>query len=480
MKKKYLLCSGLAVVLLLAGASIYVGFAGGGKAYQTEKAVRGSIAETVDVDGNVKGEEEKTYYAGVTAPIEQMDLEVGDLIKKDDKIVTYNMKDLEDAYNQAVLQVEASKSGMDAQIQKSNENAAKKSKANADEEAYKILYAWNRADANNIAQDQYAEGYQIQCQADSIQKKIAEKNKEIAEKEVDLAQIEDPTSEDYMDLKEDIADLGVEVADLQKSLSTLPSGDMTPEENQRATYDANNMEDITRNWTQAKTDAATADSYIINQKQKEQLQKSHELTELKADTVQDDLALAMAGVDSSFNGIVTGVDAEAGAVVAKGSPLFTIESTDDVKVDCTISKYDIGKIAEGQKADILIAGKKYEGTVSEIKRLAVKDAKDKAKVTVGVHIDNPDEGIILGIEADVDIHTEQKDGALMIPSSAYYSDDDGDYCYAIVDGKIQKKYIETGIESQDYIEVISGIGENEVVITDAITDQQIGKKATAK
>lgn len=480
MKKSYLIRTGIIAAVLIAGASIYVGFAGGGKSYLAETVTRGSIAETVDADGKVKGEEEKTYYAEVTAPIETMDIEVGDLVSKGDKIITFDMKDLEKSYNQAILQVEASESGMNAQIQKSNENAAKKSKATADEEAYKILYALSRSDADSLTQDQYSEAYQIQCQYDSIQKKIADKNREIAEKKVDLEEVEDPESEKYRDLSEDIADLGVEVADLQKSLTTLPTGDMTPEENAHATYDSNVMEDIVRNWSEATTDAATAENYIINEEQKEQLQKSHELTELNADTVEDNLSIARGGVKSEFNGIITKVDTASGAVVSKGMPLFTMESTDQVKVDVELSKYDIAKVKEGQKADISIAGTMYEGTVSNIKRLAVTDAKDKAKVTVGVHIENPDENIILGLEADVDIHTEQKEDALLIPAAAYYSDDEGDYCYVIQEGKIAKKYIETGVESEDYIEVISGIEENEVVITDAITDEQIGKKAVAK
>ena len=210
-------------------------------------------------------------------------------------------------------------------------------------------------------------------------------------------------------------------------------GDMTPDE-MHILLRKNLMEDISRNWTQAVTDAATAENQILNEDRKTQLEKTHELSLLSLQTAQDNLEVANAGVYTEYAGVVTAVSADAGAVVTKGAPLFTIESTEELKVDVELSKYDIGKIAVGQKADIVIAGMTYPCTVTEIKKLAQKDASDKAKVTAEVKIDEPDDKIVLGIEADVDIHTEEKADALVIPIEAYYTDDGGDYCYLISEG----------------------------------------------
>ena len=69
---------------------------------------------------------------------------------------------------------------------------------------------------------------------------------------------------------------------------------------------------------------------------------------------------------------------------------------------------------------------------------------------------------------------------LTIPAEAYYADDDGDYCYIIKDGAVAKQYITTGVGSDDFIEIVMGLKEGDVVITDAVTDDQIGKKAESK
>ena len=101
-------------------------------------------------------------------------------------------------------------------------------------------------------------------------------------------------------------------------------------------------------------------------------------------------------------------------------------------------------------------------------------------MTAEVHIENPDENIILGIEADVDIYTEEKENVLLIPIEAFYSDDMGDYCYTIAGGLVEKKYIKVGILSDTFVEIAEGINKGDIVITDAITDDRVGKKAVAK
>jgi RND family efflux transporter MFP subunit len=479
-KKKGFIKAISAGVIIIACIFIYAGFSERPQSYMTSVVTVGPVAEKVNATGKVCGENEKTYYAGVSAPVSEIEIEVGDAIKSGSRILSYELTDLQKVYDEAFLNIEMSESGLSAKMKESDKNAAKYNKAEADEEIYKILYAWSRGDADSISQEQYAEAYNIKCQYDSIEKSIAEKSKTSAEKTSELTGITDKTSDAYKNLSKEIADLNVEVAKLQKDLTTLPSENMTPEENEHITYDSNLMEDIIRNWTQATTDAASSENLILNEDQKEQLVKGHELAKLSLVTAEENLACAKEGVDAEFSGVVTEVFVESGAVVAKGIPLFSIENSEDLKVKVELSKYDISKVKIGKEADITIADNIYSGSVTEIKRLAVEDTSDKAKVTAEVHIENPDENIILGIEADVDIYTEEKENVLLIPIEAFYSDDMGDYCYTIAGGLVEKKYIKVGILSDTFVEIAEGINKGDIVITDAITDDRVGKKAVAK
>jgi len=477
---KNLVRIGGVLVLVALVVLVYAGFINKPQAFMTETVTVGSIAEIVDVTGKVRGETEKVYYAEVSAPIAKMELEVGDEIEQSEQIVIYETTDLEHMKEEAELRAAASESGVKAKVAQSNQNASRYAQAAADEQTYQYLYALSRMDADTLAQGQYQEACDIKCEADSINKRIADKNKSIAEKTSRLNSLPDKTTEEAKNLIGDIASLNGEVAGMQGSLTALPSEEMTPSENAHATYDGNLMEDITHNWTQATTEANTYESQIMNQYAKEELESSHQLNELSLQTTQENLEKAYRGVAAEFSGVVKEVSAKAGAVVAKGTPLFTVESTDALRVDVEISKYDIGKISIGQKSQISFAGRTYAGTVSEIKRLAIEDSSDKAKITVGVHIDDPDQAIILGIEADVDIYTDEKKGTLLIPASALYADEAGDYCYSIEDGKVVRKDIVTGLSSESSVEVLEGLANGEHVITDAVTDEQIGQKAVVE
>ena len=101
---------------------------------------------------------------------------------------------------------------------------------------------------------------------------------------------------------------------------------------------------------------------------------------------------------------------------------MTIESTEKVYVRLSVSKYDLEKIAEGQKADIDIAGKTYEGSVAKIDGMATKNDCGAAVVGVDVSLDNPDDSVFLGVEAKIYVHMNKVEGAVTIPLEVINSD----------------------------------------------------------
>ena len=69
---------------------------------------------------------------------------------------------------------------------------------------------------------------------------------------------------------------------------------------------------------------------------------------------------------------------------------------------------------------------------------------------------------------------------LTIPREAYYSDDTGEYVYVIENDVVEKKYVKTGIVNDEKVEITNGISAGQVVIVDAITDEEVGSKAVSK
>ncbi|MBP5385124.1 MAG: efflux RND transporter periplasmic adaptor subunit [Lachnospiraceae bacterium] len=478
--KKCLIISG-GMAALCGSYFILTAFAGKATAYETGQVSVQGISETVEVTGDVHGEDSTTYYSAVTAPVSYFDLKVGDLVESGHKVLSYDLKDLILARDQAELTAESAENNMNGQVKQSNSNQAKYSKAKADAEAYQVYYALVRQDSDAINQSQYQENWDINCAADGIQQDIAKKTGEISNYTLDLEKAKAAGDEkEVKRLTHEIEHLNTDIANLNADLAGLPPASLSPEEYARQVADGNWMSDIMRNWNEASTLRNTYEGQILNSYQKDQLQNSYDLTLLSVESAEDNLAIASDGVKVTGNGIVTECFVGEGSVVTRGTPLFTVESSDRMKVDTGVSKYDIGKIREGQRAQIVIAGNTYTGKVTQISRMAQAQNSDKAKVTVSVSFDAPDELVYIGLEADVTIYTTEKNGVLTIPVEALYADDDGTYCYVIRNGVVEKQYIHTGVESDTSVEVFMGLNEGETVITEAITDDQVGSRAEAK
>lgn len=477
--RKGIITAAVAVAAISACIALTAFGKGGGKQYEAAYVTRGNIAGSIEESGNVDGEDEYTYFARVTAPIERLDIKAGDRVTGGDLLLSYDISDYERSVSEAAISREQSEDDVKGKIDKSNEYSSKYNKAASDDNAYAILYAWQRESADSQDESQYTENWNIQCEADSLKKRIAGKNEDIAEKktEYDKLSAAEKTGDKGKEIQGDIDELNEDIAGLNKGLAGLPPTQMTPDEYARFNDTANLMEDINRNWTQAKTEKKTYEEGILNKSQKEALEKQTDLLRSREEAAQIELAKAAEGVRADCSGVVTECMVKEGSIVTKGTPLFRLVNTDDLKVTLMISKYDIGKIKIGQRAEADVAGKVYDATVSRINHVAVSDDSDKNKVAVEVSINEPDEALILGIEADVTIYTDEEDGVLLVPYSALYTDNEGDYCYAIEDGVIAKKYINAGIRTSEYAEVKEGLSENDVVITDAVTDDQIGEKA---
>ncbi len=470
---------GAGVIAGLAGAGILTtAFMGTGKAYSTDAAKYSDVSEKVEATGEVHGEKSKTYCSTITAPVNYYELLVGDEVTAGQKVVDYDLSDLYNALSQAELTAQSAENSMKGQVQASNSNQAKFNKAASDIEIYRNTYALFRQANDYIDQGQYQENWDVNCIAQGLKKQLAEKTAEINTKTAELQKASAEFNVEEADrIMKDIEKLNKKIGDINYDLNALPPTNLSPEEYAQTVLNGNWMSDIMRNWTEASTLKNTYENQILNKYQKEQLQNSYDLSELSVVTAEDNLAKAGEGVTVDYDGIVTESYIKSGTVVSKGSPLFTIEDSKNIRVKVGISKYDIGKIEKGQRAEIDIAGKTYTGSVTEIKRIAENTNSDKAKVTVYVTFDEPDDRVYLGLEADVTIFTNEKDRTLTISSEAVYADDLGDYCYTIEDGVVGKQYISTGLKSDDRVEILSGLAEGSIVITDAVTDEQIGTKA---
>lgn len=86
-----------------------------------------------------------------------------------------------------------------------------------------------------------------------------------------------------------------------------------------------------------------------------------------------------------------------------------------------------------------------------------------ARVTIG--IDNADLTLKAGMFAQVELQYDAKATALLVPKRAVLAMDNTSSVFVVKDGKVSRKHIKTGYESDAAIEVLEGLTEGEQVVT---------------
>lgn len=140
---------------------------------------------------------------------------------------------------------------------------------------------------------------------------------------------------------------------------------------------------------------------------------------------------------------------------------------------------DFNEVAVGQRAQIRIGDETYQGKVTRIDRLASKENSDKAKIPVRIGFEGNTDHVCLGIEADVTILQKTAKDVSVIARSAVYEDETGSYVYVLKDGIVCRQDVETGLSDNEYVQILSGLGQSDSVILDAVTGEKLGTRGVS-
>lgn len=418
--------------------------------YRVDQVIKSNITEQVELNGTVESEATKAYYATVTATILELNVKKGDHVKSGEQMIAFDLSDLERVLAQAKLGTRANESGYQASVNNNAKNSVNYKNATTSLAILEQQIADEKSMISNL-QESLTNASQIISEITALTTTMA-------------------TATDAKELKK----LQKEIDSLQEEYNSYGVASLTGD----LTYHQTELTQLLTSQSEYKAQQKTADASMIDSASKDQLKASEEVSKITQEQAQEEVEKAERGIRADFDGIVTQVATEEGALVPEGARMLVVESYDSLMVSVKVSKYDIGKIELNQKAIITIAGSEYEAKVSKINKMAETDGLDKPEIVVELHIENPDDKIFIGLEAEATLVTNYKENVLSVPALAVYTDDDGVYCYTIESGVIMKQYFTKGIEDNSQVEVVDGLSEGVLVITDAITDDSIGKKAS--
>lgn len=211
------------------------------------------------------------------------------------------------------------------------------------------------------------------------------------------------------------------------------------------------------------------------------------------DAIDEANAELVAGWTAAFDGTITACDIYPGETTSLLASGITLENLDSMVVTLSLGEYDIHKVKVGMPATINSAYGTYSGEIISKAPVATGGSSGSMLDTVGsmagisglssltssgagvevqVSVNDPDENIIAGFDADVTIAVGDHQNIVTVPIESIVLQKTGTYVYLYneKDKTVSKTLIETGAVSDSAYEVKSGIKAGDKIVSTPSSD----------
>ena len=179
-------------------------------------------------------------------------------------------------------------------------------------------------------------------------------------------------------------------------------------------------------------------------------------------------------VKTPIDGIICSLPVKEGDIIAAGALCAAVVDQSRLQVVAHVPETYIQDLREGMSCEITgesFREKIYAGTVQQIMPFAAAaqslGGTGNPTVDVVISIDKPDKALRTGCSARVEVFTDVRDKAIVVPYEAVGQDDNNrEYIFVVQNGCAFRHSIEIGEEMEYGVEVISGIEPGEWIVLD--------------
>jgi membrane fusion protein (multidrug efflux system) len=193
----------------------------------------------------------------------------------------------------------------------------------------------------------------------------------------------------------------------------------------------------------------------------------NELNVLRAELALVEAQLVKTEIRAPFSGVIGLREVSLGTYLTPQRNIAMLQKVDPVKVDFAIPERYAGHIHEGDRVAFRTrsgAGN-HEGVVIAVEPRVDLDTRS---LTLRARCPNPRGELVPGAFADVDFAVRSIDDALAVPSRAVIPELGGKKVFVVEDGRASERSVETGLRTEDLLQLTSGVDAGDLVIVSAI------------
>jgi HlyD family secretion protein len=140
-----------------------------------------------------------------------------------------------------------------------------------------------------------------------------------------------------------------------------------------------------------------------------------------------------------------------------------------------VDEPDLGKLRLGEPVQLTwdaLPGRTWEGTLTHLPSTVVTvGSRNVGEITCRVN--NRDHQLLPNINVSVNVVTARADSAVVVPREAVHQEDGERFVYQVVDGRLRRRNVQTGIATLTYIQITEGLATNAQVALGSVNGQPL-------
>ena len=188
------------------------------------------------------------------------------------------------------------------------------------------------------------------------------------------------------------------------------------------------------------------------------------LTRNRLEVRKAELDLEHTVIKAPFDAYITQVEVSPGGMVVQGRTLMRLVALDPLRLDVPILESELRLVQLGAQVAIRPHAFPDEQVTGIIKAISPVVDAESGTCSIHIAIDNPDHRIKPGMFAQVEVETRVFQQRLLIPRDALLIRDDRMLVFVHEAGQAKWRYVRTGLENDDFIEIEEGLSEGEELI----------------
>ncbi len=200
---------------------------------------------------------------------------------------------------------------------------------------------------------------------------------------------------------------------------------------------------------------------------------------LEAESQLNAVQLAKTEIRAPFSGVVGLRLVSVGAYLTPQTQVAVLQDVDPIKLDFSLPEQYAGEVRTGRVVDFRVKGRQepFRGTVYAIDPNVDEQSRS---LTVRARADNSAGTLVPGAFADVELVVRESRDTLAVPAIAVVPELAGKKVYVLEEGKVSVRQVTTGIRSDTEVEILSGLGAGDRVITSGLMQLRPGMAAEAE